>query len=760
MDLFPYPPRGGQKDIYKAITKTLEEEANLVLESGTGSGKTVVSLSAILNHIKDEDMKLIYITRTNSQSKQVIHELRQINQVERIPGIALQGRKNLCPLVKTDPNFTESNAEELSVLCADRKTETLKQIADEAGEEQGREPDDPLVTKPSASDNTDRGPEGPNAAGISPSPAKDGVTIDLTGPDGPREATSIEDAAIGGTGTPGDPYIIDVTPSNLRSAKEDLATEMEILYREKGWGPLVPMTDDRSPKKGKKAPPTCKHFKRYMTSEREELLEYVRTEIPTAEEFTEYCHERGFCAYEAAKFVIPHMKVICVPYIYVFMPFIRNHLLTWLKTPISQIVLVVDEAHNLPAFGRDLATTALGETTIERAINESTYLGTPQLTENIDATDMCNAMSEVMQELITDFVMSEDGIVPRGEVSVALMHYFSTTSQEVEAAVEEMIQVGTAYRERRRKEGRLPRSYLKTVGEFLWGWFEGQTPDYIPLVVSHPRRRMELYCLNPARSTAVINAFHSSVHMSGTLRPLDEYVDTIGLPNDTPANVYPSPFPPENLKVSYLNDVTTKYEEIVMDRGIVQRMIDHVIQVVNRENRNAVIFFPSYNLMNSFLDSGLRTALKRPIYIEAQGMDQRELMATINRFKKHSKKEQRAVLFSVMSGRVSEGIDFPGAELELALLIGLPYPKPNARQRALQYYYDIKFGKGWEYTVKAPTVRKVLQSVGRLIRSEEDRGLVVILDHRAPHFKEFIPSMTLTADPLYEMATFWPNPTR
>ncbi|MCK4902337.1 MAG: ATP-dependent DNA helicase, partial [Thermoplasmatales archaeon] len=97
-----------------------------------------------------------------------------------------------------------------------------------------------------------------------------------------------------------------------------------------------------------------------------------------------------------------------------------------------------------------------------------------------------------------------------------------------------------------------------------------------------------------------------------------------------------------------------------------------------------------------------------------------------------------AALFSVIGGRISEGMDFPAEQLEIAAIVGIPYPKPTARQRGLQRYYDIKFGKGWEYTVEAPTARKLLQSIGRLIRDEKDRGVAIILDNRAPRFKKYI----------------------
>jgi DNA excision repair protein ERCC-2 len=113
-------------------------------------------------------------------------------------------------------------------------------------------------------------------------------------------------------------------------------------------------------------------------------------------------------------------------------------------------------------------------------------------------------------------------------------------------------------------------------------------------------------------------------------------------------------------------------------------------------------------------------------------------MELINTFK-----NERGVLFGVMGGRLSEGIDFPGAELEIVILVGIPYPKPTSRQKALQNYYDKKFDKGWEYTVHAPTQRKILQSIGRLIRTENDKGFALILDHRAIQFKNQLEGLSI-----------------
>lgn len=109
-------------------------------------------------------------------------------------------------------------------------------------------------------------------------------------------------------------------------------------------------------------------------------------------------------------------------------------------------------------------------------------------------------------------------------------------------------------------------------------------------------------------------------------------------------------------------------------------------------------------------------------------------MEAVERFKGSSAKG--AVLFAVMGGRVSEGVDFPDRELEAAIVVGIPYPKPTAKHRALLHYYELKFGRGWDYTVKAPVTRKLLQAIGRLIRTETDTGIAIILDRRANQFTD------------------------
>ncbi|MEM2899813.1 MAG: DEAD/DEAH box helicase family protein, partial [Thermoplasmata archaeon] len=133
---FPYTPRKYQAEIMHSIYEAFEKKGHLVLESGTGTGKTVVALAPAVEYACRNGKKVLYLTRTNSQQRQVIHELRAIlNEVkksqrnqngknENIFGLGLQGRQNMCPFAKKDTEYKNCTAEELARMCKFRKEET------------------------------------------------------------------------------------------------------------------------------------------------------------------------------------------------------------------------------------------------------------------------------------------------------------------------------------------------------------------------------------------------------------------------------------------------------------------------------------------------------------------------------------------------------------------------------------------------------------------------------------------------------------
>jgi DNA excision repair protein ERCC-2 len=517
----------------------------------------------------------------------------------------------------------------------------------------------------------------------------------------------------------------------------------------------------------------CKFYRSFFDKEKIDKTKlWFKKNLPTAEEFIEYCEKQDICPYEINKILMKESTLVVVPYVYVFDLMIRNMLLDSLGVPEDDIILVVDEAHNLPDYIRDLYSSQLSLFMLTSCSLEAEKYGDPSMFDGrVTVSGFCKTLESIAYDLRdtyvygilengirTGVVKNTDAFIPSHEFETEIISRLKITSKTLHDIIGDLTAYGEKIREYRQKEGKLPRSFLHSLGAFLDLWMSLEMEQYVKLIVDASGGNnpcVEAYCLDPSVGTEILRYFHSTIHMSGTLEPLEEYRDSIGLPENTELVTFPSSFPKENRRVLFVDDVSTKYEDITKDDDTVNRMISHVTSVCNNFPKNTMVFFPSFNVMNMFRCNDDINKINRSVFFEEQKMSQSALMDLVSDFKECGNDEgEGAALFSVMGGRISEGMDFPAEQLEIAVIVGIPYPKPTARQRSLQRYYDIKFRKGWEYTVEAPTARKLLQSIGRLIRNEKDRGIAIILDRRAPRFKKYIKDLEESKNVLEDVQKF------
>ena len=598
----------------------------MVVESGTGTGKTVCALSACLSFCKERGKKVLYVTRTNSQQRQVMFELRQLSERDRVFGVALQGRRNMCPLSKMDSELAEGTPEELSKVCSDRKARVLK---------------------------------------------------------GNEEA--------------------------------------------------------------------CKYYATVISENLQPVMKFAKEELPTAEEFVSYCVDRELCPYEVSKLHVPAADVVAVPYVMFFDGFIRHALLDWMSCTLPDIVLVVDEAHNLPSYSRELESATLSSVALKLGEREVDEFGDPEVADGISLRDFISMLLEILDSTVDEYLIDEDGIIPQSHIEEELMFRTRLTSKGIQGLLSQASNFGEMVRDHKRLSGKLPRSYVHGTAGFLVFWHSLDEGEYVKLITETREKAFEAFCLNAALACKPVHECHVSIHMSGTLKPLAEYRESIGLPTDAVESEVPSPFPKENRSVMFVDDVTTKYEDMERDSSLVERIAAHVSDVVSNVSRSTIVFYPSYALMDRIAPRTALASAGRSIHFEHRDMGQGELMKTVSGFKSAP---GNALLHAIAGGRISEGMDFPGAEMEVAIIAGIPYPKPTAKQRALQHFCEIRFGNGWEHAVKAPTARKLEQAIGRLIRSETDRGVALILDRRATQFKETVAAVRVT-DPVEEIMRFF-----
>lgn len=450
---------------------------------------------------------------------------------------------------------------------------------------------------------------------------------------------------------------------------------------------------------------------------------------------------------------------MCAPYVYFFNPFIRRRLLEWMGASMGDLVIILDEAHNLPDYAREVASLRLSFDSLEVAKGESALLGDPEVLPDVTAGEAIDKLQAAVEEMASSYIIEEDGIVPPGAFEAELMAAFQTTSTKIALMAKTLEVFGEQVRTIRQKERKAPRSYMRSAGIFVGAWFGADAETHAKLISTPDawrertrRPSLELYCLDPSLASAPLLDCASTVHMSGTLTPLEAYREQLGLPADTELLSVPCPYPPENRLVVYSPNVTSRHETLRVDPTMERRLYEEAASVLRAVDRNTVVFFPSFRALAAFATwSGPLFERHRMTFIEEPGMDQEELMAMLARFKAKAEPslEPRLgrVLLAVIGGRLSEGIDFPDEALEVVLIAGIPYPKPTARTKSLIDFFETKFGRGWEYAVEVPTTRRLLQAVGRAIRGPTDIGAAVILDYRAGQFADRIGSLRRVEKP-------------
>ena len=490
----------------------------------------------------------------------------------------------------------------------------------------------------------------------------------------------------------------------------------------------------------------------------ESLTKKWSSEILTAQDFSKQAEEEGICPYELNKLMLKEAQVVIVPYVYFFDEFIRKYMLGWMGTSIDKVIAIVDEAHNLPDWARGAASESMTLKSINHAINEVKDYGY-QLPEGRDPIHFLNLVEAAMEKLSEEHISDEEdeGHLPSHIVSLdsevatfetEMMSLGAMTLYRLKQDSTEISKMGQQTRQYLLDKGKRPRSYLGSVGDFLCRWLDSIDSHTIRLI-GHKPLRLEKVCLDPRLMTGFLENTAGVVLMSGTISPLDMFRDLIGLKSSTILEKTKSIFPVKNRKIVYLDDVTTSYSELNSKPNLWNKIVSKLELITTNFNGNIALFFPSYKLLELALEN---LQLKKPVYREYSGMDQEELMQTVESFKSDS----GAVLAGVMGGRLAEGIDYPDTSLEMAVIVGIPYPSPSVRQNALQHYYDISFnGRGWKFAVESPAVRKLLQAAGRVVRSESDRGFIVIADSRTGRFSEYIPELERSDDIVSEIGDFF-----
>ena len=239
----------------------------------------------------------------------------------------------------------------------------------------------------------------------------------------------------------------------------------------------------------------------------------------------------------------------------------------------------------------------------------------------------------------------------------------------------------------------------------------------------------KLFCVNPAENLQkCLDKGNSTVFFSATLLPLQYYRKMLSTRNENFGMYVESPFEQKKRCLLICRDVSSKYTR----RGYEEyrKIAEYIAKMSWQKKGNYMVFFPSYRLMedvyqvyqDEFYASWVRCISQHA------SMTELEREEFLEEFSEES--DETLVGFCVMGGIFSEGIDLIGDRLIGAAVVGTGLPQVNCEREILKDYYDEKGEQGFDYAYRYPGMNKVLQAAGRVIRTKEDNGTILLMDER------------------------------
>ncbi|MBS6194638.1 MAG: ATP-dependent DNA helicase [Clostridiales bacterium] len=433
----------------------------------------------------------------------------------------------------------------------------------------------------------------------------------------------------------------------------------------------------------------------------------------------EYSEKYQVCPYEMCLDVATWVDAIICDYNYVFDPeaYLRRFFAEGNR---GDYIFLIDEAHNLVERGREMYSAVL----YKEDVLKIKKLVKPYSKRLEKALERCNRqLLELKRECETYQVVES-----LGGFSVSLMNAMG----ETERLLEEL------------EEGEVRKQLLEFYFEMrsFQNIYDLLDENYV-MYTQHDedgRFRVKLYCVNPAVNLQnCLDKGISTVFFSATLLPIRYYKSLLSGRTDDYAIYAQTPFAPEQKQVILGRDVSSRYTR----RGPEEygRIAEYIHQVASARKGNYMVFFPSYKMMNDIgeIYENMYGDRDRRVLIQSPSMQEEDREAFLGQFEQEN--QETLLGFCVMGGIFAEGIDLTGEKLVGAVIVGTGLPQVNYEREILKNYYDHKQENGFDYAYRFPGMNKVLQSAGRVIRTSEDRGVILLLDERfcSPDYRNLFP---------------------
>ena len=451
-------------------------------------------------------------------------------------------------------------------------------------------------------------------------------------------------------------------------------------------------------------PEECPYAKGYynkiQTVLRYAILNYDDFDLQT---ITQLAYENQICPFEFELDLSLFMDVIICDYNYLFDPI--SYMKRYFDEDTSSFLVLVDEAHNLVDRSRDMYSASLSYKQFLEARKSVCHSKLHQLKL---------AMSKMNKMFKEYLVNPKDG-------NYILDEFYEYTYKTISSFITSMQDINKNENKEMSKE--LLEFYLEVnrfskilefYNDHFICYYEIHDDDLI----------LHVSCLDASSFLySSLRRLRGSVLFSATLSPIEYYVDMLGGKKEDAQLILPSPFPVDNLKIIIAPKVSIRYKN--RDASY-QQVADYIKAFVKNKVGNYFIFLPSYEYLTNLMPYIDMEDVD--VYEQDRGMSDEDKEEFLTNFKPHP--ERTTLGFVIVGGAFGEGIDLVSDRLIGAVIVGIGMPKINFVSDQIMKYYDSKEQSGYNYAYLNPGMNKVMQALGRVIRSETDRGAVLLIDER------------------------------
>jgi DNA excision repair protein ERCC-2 len=447
------------------------------------------------------------------------------------------------------------------------------------------------------------------------------------------------------------------------------------------------------------------------------------------------CKSLGICPYYFQLKILSQATVVALSYNYIL-----NESIRWVVDyglRLRKSFLVVDEAHNLQNVCMSLNSDQVSETGIERALKEAKTFY-PKGSEVID----------FLKHFLSILKSECRGI--REDKEFDFKKFVQDIGYErLLDLIKRVRRLGSMVRMDRFRKNRVPRSSLYHLSEFLEKSIENMNVDGVAFILSRDKKdkvRLEMVDMRANELLSKVwSLSYRSIFCSGTLNPIDDFAKVIGLENYV-GQSFPSIFSEKNAYTLITSYLTTKGEEL--ERDMAKSYLSSIDVFIRSVNENVAVYASSYRILETLLDMGLGKIVSengRRLFLEEEGMSGKRGRELLEGFKKCAKSERKGVLCATAFGRFSEGVDFPGKELEGIFLVGVPFERLTTKTKLYIKYFQKVYGRreGKYYAYVLPALKRASQALGRALRSKEDRALFVLGDKRFKKYLNLLPDFVI-----------------